>query len=460
MALLAAGALLAAPRSASAQVLQRFALRAELGAGTMLTAHQRDDLGYNLAVQGSVRPAFSLVDFLALQAVFGDWYFPSAQGDGRSLFVGGGLRFEPRVGTVGRVFLDADVGAGLTGSFTRLAFDVGAGFEFAVRPWLGLGPALRYGRLIASTADVPSDPSFWSAGLSVAFRVPADAPVVAPPVEPVAPPAPPAVALDVDADGVADPDDVCVREPAGPRPDRDPSRRGCPLHDSDADGIYDDADACPTSPQGEHPDPTRAGCPDGDDDADGVTNHGDQCPAEPQGLQPDPTRAGCPAPDRDHDTVPDGADACPDRPGAPSPNPRLNGCPGLVQILDGQVRINRPVFFATNRDTILPRSFPVLQAVAHALGATPAIRRVAVEGHTDSVGVAARNLDLSQRRAESVRRWLVEHGADAPRLEAHGYGADRPLRPNVTSRDRAANRRVEFHIVDPAQPAASPRGVR
>jgi outer membrane protein OmpA-like peptidoglycan-associated protein len=446
-----------APRAASAQVLQRFTLRGELGAGTMLTDHQRADLGYDLAVQGSVRPAFAVFDALAIQAVFADWYFPSDAGNGGALFFGGGLRVQPRLGSVGRIFLDADLGAGLTGSLTRLGFDAGVGFEFALGSAIGLGPVVRYGQLLTSGQDVPNDPGFWSAGLSLSLHAPAEeAPVVAP-VEAPAPPAPPAP-TDSDGDGVFDPDDVCVREPAGGHPDPDPARRGCPLRDSDGDGVFDGTDVCPTSPQGPNPDPTRAGCPDGDDDADAVLNHADQCPAEPQGLQPDPARGGCPAPDRDRDTVPDATDHCPDRPGAPSPNPRLNGCPGLVQILDGQVRINRPVFFATNRDTILPRSNAVLRAVADALAATPAIRRVSVEGHTDNVGPADRNLDLSQRRADSVRRWLTDHGIDASRLEARGFGADRPLRPNVTARNRAANRRVEFHITDPAQGAAPQRG--
>src|SRR5207237_5827355 len=98
---------------------------------------------------------------------------------------------------------------------------------------------------------------------------------------------------------------------------------------------------------------------------------------------------------------------------------------------------------------------PVLTAVANALQASPDIRRIAIEGHTDNVGPDARNLQLSQRRAESVMRWLTGHGLDGARLEAHGYGEGRPLVSNDTREGRAANRRVEFHIVDPAQPAAS-----
>ncbi len=172
---------------------------------------------------------------------------------------------------------------------------------------------------------------------------------------------------------------------------------------------------------------------------------------------PDPSRAGCPGADRDNDAVPDTVDACPDRPGAPNTNPRQNGCPGLVLVTGGVIRINRPVFFANNSDQILPRSTAILQAVADTLRLAPQIRRVRVEGHTDNTGPAAHNTDLSQRRAQSVVTWLTGHGIEAERLEAQGLGPTRPLRPNITLANRAMNRRVEFHITDPAPPATAPR---
>jgi OOP family OmpA-OmpF porin len=271
---------------------------------------------------------------------------------------------------------------------------------------------------------------------------------------------------DRDRDGVLDPDDQCVDVPQGDHPD--PERRGCPLNDTDRDGVFDNEDQCVNEPQGEHPDPNRRGCPDGDADGDGVLNAQDQCRDVPQGSRPDPQRPGCPMPDRDNDTVPDDVDHCPDQPGAPHPDPNRNGCPGLVRVAGCQIQINSPVFFATNRDTILPRSFPVLQAVGDALRATQDIRRVSIEGHTDDVGDDNSNMDLSNRRAASVQRWLVEHQVEPARLEFHGFGETRPLR-NVAGlrgralRDaRAQNRRVDFRIVDPvcrenaAQSAGAP----
>ena len=147
----------------------------------------------------------------------------------------------------------------------------------------------------------------------------------------------------------------------------------------------------------------------------------------PVGPRPDPERPGCPIPDRDCDSVPDSVDACPDQPGAPSTNPQRNGCPGRV-VVDGSVlRILEPVFFAIDRDRILSRSEPVLNAVVDALHAATYIRRVRIEGHTDDTNTDAYNLDLSQRRANNVRAWLIAHGVEASRLEARGYGESRPL---------------------------------
>jgi outer membrane protein OmpA-like peptidoglycan-associated protein len=220
--------------------------------------------------------------------------------------------------------------------------------------------------------------------------------------------------------------------------------------------VLDHLDPCPGTPSGPHPDPARPGCPDADSDADTVYDAIDVCPQQHHGLHPDPDRPGCPLPDRDNDSVPDATDACPDEPGAPSRDPRRNGCPGLVAIEEGMMRIVRPVFFATNRDTILARSRPVLEALTDAVAATPGIRRIVIEGHTDDVGEAEYNRDLSERRAQSVRTWLVEHGIDASRLETRGFGETCPVVPETTARARASNRRVDFRIVDPSMSPPNP----
>ena len=137
----------------------------------------------------------------------------------------------------------------------------------------------------------------------------------------------------------------------------------------------------------------------------------------------------------------------------PSPDAKKNGCPTkLVEVRSGQIVI-RGRSSILKKDTIQKKSFGLLQAVADTLKAVPQIKKVRVEGHTDNVGAADFNLDLSKRRAGSVVRWLVEHGVEAGRLESEGYGMNRPVADNKTKVGQAKNRRVDFIIVDPPQAA-------
>ena len=69
---------------------------------------------------------------------------------------------------------------------------------------------------------------------------------------------------------------------------------------------------------------------------------------------------------------------------------------------------------------------------------------MSVEGHTDGLGPAEYNRGLSQRRSEAVRDYLIGKGVAPERLEAKGFGEDRPIASNSTNAGRAANRRVEF----------------
>ena len=119
-----------------------------------------------------------------------------------------------------------------------------------------------------------------------------------------------------------------------------------------------------------------------------------------------------------------------------------NGCPGLVRVEGGQLRILQPVFFATNSDAILPRSFPVLTAIANALRAAPEIRRISIEGHTDERGTREYNLALGQRRANSARDVLVASGVSGSRLQVVSYGKDRPEALGSDESAWAQNRRA------------------
>jgi len=134
-----------------------------------------------------------------------------------------------------------------------------------------------------------------------------------------------------------------------------------------------------------------------------------------------------------------------------------DGCPdrgkGEVQIDRGKITVPA-VYFATKKDVILRRSFSMLQRVAELIKKNDWIKKLHVEGHTDSRGTNEFNEDLSQRRAANVVRFLINNGVEPARLESRGYGEERPVGPNTTRQGRAANRRVDFLIIDP--PTAQP----
>lgn len=233
---------------------------------------------------------------------------------------------------------------------------------------------------------------------------------------------------DRDGDGVADGEDKCPDD-FGSR-----SLQGCP--DKDGDGVIDREDRCPSVPG---PRATQ-GCPD--KDSDDIADSDDKCPLETGKKE----LAGCP--DSDNDGIADYEDRCPDVPGAD----KKQGCPeAQVVVTAKQIFIAEMVFFQTGKDRILPRSYGILQAVAKTILGDPSIRKVRIEGHTDNVGSAESNMDLSRRRAESVMKFLVKSGVPAGRLVAEGFGVTKPIADNATAAGRERNRRVAFMVVERAQ---------
>lgn len=111
-----------------------------------------------------------------------------------------------------------------------------------------------------------------------------------------------------------------------------------------------------------------------------------------------------------------------------------------------------PVYFATDKDTVLPQSLATLDTVVKMLKENKWVEKVMVEGHADYRASDAYNLDLSRRRARSVYRYLVANGIDTSRLDQVGYGERRPVAPGKDKKSLAKNRRVEFVVVNPKQP--------
>lgn len=218
----------------------------------------------------------------------------------------------------------------------------------------------------------------------------AAAPVVA--VIPTAAlPAPPS---DEDGDGVPDTRDKCAGTPAGVAVNAD----GCPL-DSDGDGVSNDKDRCPNTPAGLRVD--EHGCPL-DNDGDGVADDKDACPGTHQGAPVD--ERGCALP------------------------------------LKEAVRVD--AHFDTNSAVLHPEDKAAIGKIADIAKRYPDAS-IKVQGFTDNIGSRGANRILSQARADSVRRSLVEDFQIPPeRIEAVGYGAAQPVASNATEAGRAQNRRV------------------
>lgn len=256
----------------------------------------------------------------------------------------------------------------------------------------------------------------------------------------------PQIVEDSDGDGIPDNEDACPTVP-GVR-SSDPRLNGCPPpppppQDRDGDGIVDSEDACVDVPGVRTDDPKTNGCPP-DSDGDGIYDKDDACVDVPGVKTNDPKTNGCP-PDKDGDGILDAQDACPDQPGPSDPDPKKNGCPA-ARIEAGQIKIIQQVKFKTNSATILPESDTILSAVLSILKDHPEIKKIRVEGHTDNVGKAAYNKSLSQKRADSVVKWLTGHGVEKSRLVAKGWGQEHPIDTNNTDEGKQNNRRVEFHI--------------
>lgn len=370
------------------------------------------------AFDWQLRPPF------ALEALVGGGYFPGLDHGLFHVGVGGRMRFldnkegyaDDQGGDLdGNAFVAAHVGY-LFFDRSELGLDASVGYEWSVHRPLQVGVFAR--GLFGFVGAGSSVDAVVSLGVTLSLAMHETA------------------AVDTDHDGLAD-ERESVRFHTNPLdPDTD--------HDGLPDGLEVAHDTNPTVA-----DTDGDGLSDGDEDADA---NGGVGPAETDPRNADTDGGGsrdaweranpphdprvAADDDGDRDGVPDERDACAGT--ARGVEVDARGCAVLRErlVLDG-------ITFAFDSAEILPESEPTLERALSLLRDNPDAR-IEIGGHTDDVGDARHNLRLSQQRAETVRRWLVQHGVPPGRLVARGYGATSPRASNQTEEGRAQNRRIEF----------------
>ena len=150
-----------------------------------------------------------------------------------------------------------------------------------------------------------------------------------------------------------------------------------------------------------------------------------------------PVAAAAPA-DSDGDGVPDDVDKCPD---SPTDKPvDADGCTIVSVVL-------KNVQFESNSSELTTGSSESLEKVVNAMNEYDQLR-IEIQAYTDRMGEASYNLSLSEKRANSVRDYLIAKGVAANRMEVKGYGETQPIADNSTRDGRATNRRVELKVIE------------
>jgi outer membrane protein OmpA-like peptidoglycan-associated protein len=246
---------------------------------------------------------------------------------------------------------------------------------------------------------------------------------------------------DNDNDGIPDVNDSCRNIPE----DKDGvlDEDGCPDFDNDLDNIADSVDNCPMVSEDFDGFEDNDGCPDYDNDADGMPDSLDKCPMVPEDHDDFEDNDGCPDLDNDLDGVFDSLDKCPQKAG----NPKLDGCPGDVpepkEIKFGRV-ILKGVDFGSGSSLMSEGSYSILDQVIASLKEWLEIQ-LEIQVHSDNSGDPESNLQLCQKRADEICKYLIGKGISSDRLVPIGKGGTDPIADNNTVAGRKINTRVEIH---------------
>ena len=260
---------------------------------------------------------------------------------------------------------------------------------------------------------------------------------------------------DSDEDGVPDKFDADPQRPEDY--DGFEDYDGKPDPDNDQDGVPDVSDKAPNKAEDHDGFQDEDGVPDPDNDGDGILDASDKMPGTDatvaagiitaedfDGFQDED---GAPDFDNDSDGIADSTDQCPNEAETVNQYQDEDGCPDEKPEVDvGQSVVLEGVNFASGSADLTANSMRILDKAAMALQNNPEIE-VEIRGYTDNTGSYQGNVRISQRRADTVRDYMLKHGIAPYRMTTKGYGPENPIAPNDTREGRAINRRIEFYRI-------------
>ena len=252
---------------------------------------------------------------------------------------------------------------------------------------------------------------------------------------------------DTDGDGIIDKED---KDPLHAEDfDGFEDEDGKPDLDNDNDGILDKDDKAPMEPEDKDGFKDDDGVPDPDNDNDGILDVNDKAPNSPEDIDGFEDEDGKPDPDNDNDGILDIDDKCPNEPETINGYEDEDGCPDKkpeIAVEKGKAIVLEGVTFASGSANLTENSKIILNKVVNTMKENPEIE-VEIRGYTDNTGNKNFNYKISQRRADSVKEYLVRNGIDSSRIQTKGFGPEEPIAPNNTKEGRAKNRRIEFYRI-------------
>jgi outer membrane protein OmpA-like peptidoglycan-associated protein len=253
---------------------------------------------------------------------------------------------------------------------------------------------------------------------------------------------------DDDKDGIINSSDDCPEEAEDE--DNWADHDGCPELDNDKDGIADSQDRCPAQPEDHDNFKDEDGCVDPDDDGDGVADVNDRCPDTVEDMDGFRDKDGCDDPDNDKDGVPDVVDQCVLEPETINGNNDDDGCPDpgapMVLIVSNRFELAQPVVFVGDGTKIDSKSHSILKQLSLMVRAKTEITKLRIAAHVHARKSRTKDMTLSKKRAEVVKKFLVDNGVEVNRIELQPFGSTRPIEKGDSKSAQAINDRIEFII--------------